>query len=1135
GHPSDDRCELCHLPTAGANQTIANASTHIDGILQAAEECDSCHGSAGNSAPPVDLAGLVTSPAVGAHRTHLAGGNISRPVACSECHLVPVALDDPGHLDTPTPAELVFGPIATLGHSPTWTAPRCANTYCHSSTGATKPSPRWNVLNGVETPCNGCHALPPSTPSHAGGGDCVKCHLPTAGPSLTIANSATHVDGVVQATNLDCSSCHGDSTSVAPPFDLDGNSATTDREVGTHRTHLAGGVASAPVACSVCHLVPTTLEQPGHVDTLRPAEVVFSGRASAQSTNPSFDPASLTCAETYCHGATSSGGTNPTPIWNVAGSAPCGSCHGLPPAAPHPQLDRCDSCHAAVAGTGHTIAAPSRHGDGVTDVDDNLACEACHGSAANPAPPLDLAGGAISLVVGAHQAHLVGTGSSRLVACSECHTPVTANAQPGHYDTLQPAEVTFGVLARTGGLHPTKSSWTCSNTYCHGASMLGATNPSPSWGQGALGCSACHGMPPADAVHGGGSATQCERCHTDTSGPGQTIADPTKHVDGIVQTSESCDACHGQNGRSSPPLDLLGRVTSPQVGAHQAHVAPTTSLAVTCNQCHLVPATYGAPGHADTAPPAEVAFGPLATLDGATPTYSGSTLRCNGTYCHGATLPEGPHSARWNVASPGGACGDCHGMPPASPAHASVTDPNGCNACHAEVAGPNQTIVAPTLHVDGVVQASGGGCTSCHGAPPTPADQDYAGGGGAHLAHAGTLGFECKTCHGHNGSGPTHNQAASVLRANVQISFDGTISYPGGTTMLNGQATAPYTPATKTCNVGCHNPIVGNPDEVPALSNGLSWTGSAPTCLGCHDSVATGTPRNHTIAGDADCLTCHTMTSHTSGVSTFRDPDPSDGFSYAATQVEGLCKTCHDGAGGTAFGNQPATNVSAFWTSSSHGAAGIPCSRCHTYHGSTSGPLLYDRASVSCMAAGCHDGLVATFNLASPTVISHHRIEGGVGIAVNCNDCHNAHVSQGHPLAAVDPDNRFALMSNPDDARLKKISSGGDYRAFCLRCHDGTPPSGVSGAKNIASVLAGGSETTMFRKEDDALHRKKHNAWNCQACHQWHGTSGTQGINRGRLLRGFMTVLQFDPANGYADEVSCNTANVPGATFTCHD
>ncbi|MBI2376255.1 MAG: CxxxxCH/CxxCH domain-containing protein [Deltaproteobacteria bacterium] len=1135
-HPNDTRCELCHLPTAGANRTIASPSTHIDGIIQAAKDCDSCHGSGGVSAPPVDLDGATNSLAVGAHRTHLSGGELGRAVPCNECHRVPVSLDDPGHLDTARPSEVIFGPLSGLRTTPRWTTPTCQSTYCHAGLGASKPAPRWNVVNGTEAACGGCHGIPPNTPEHAAGGDCNQCHLPTAGANQTIANRATHGDGTLQATTLDCKSCHGDTTSPAPPLDLDGQGGTADPQVGAHRAHLIGGSFSAPVPCNACHRVPTVLDQPGHVDSARPSEVLFSGRATAALTTPSYSAATRTCSDTYCHGARSSGGTNPDPVWNASGTAPCGSCHGLPPATPHPQFNRCEVCHSAVAGASQTIVSRARHGDGVEDVDDLRPCQTCHGSSINAAPPIDLAGATVGTKVGAHQAHLAGTGESRAVPCSECHltvSPTTPN-QAGHYDSAPPAEITFGPLSRTGGHVPTKSGSTCNNTYCHGQGIAGSTTPNPTWTQGSLACTACHGMPPPDPDHGGGTATQCERCHTDTAGVGQSIIDPSRHVDGIVQTSEGCDACHGSGGSPVPPKDLAGLTVSAKVGAHVAHARPTTSAPVACGDCHLVPSNYGSPGHADTAAPAEVIFAGLARRNGVTPSYATAQMRCSTTYCHGASLPDGPHDVRWNLASPGGGCADCHGMPPASPAHSAVTDANGCNLCHADVAGSNQSIIAPSLHVDGVVQASGGGCDSCHGSPPTPANQSYSGGGGAHLAHASTLGFECKVCHGHNGSGPNHNQAASVVRTNVQLVFDTTTAFPGGTTMRNNQANATYTVATQRCAVGCHNPIVGNPAETPALTNTITWTGTAPRCIGCHDAVAVASPRNHIIATDADCLTCHTQTVHTQGTSTFRDPDAGDSFAYSSASPDGLCKTCHDGAGGTAFGNRAAANVSAFWNGASHGAQGIACGRCHAYHGSTNGPLLEDRASASCMAAGCHDDLATAFAQVNGTLISHHRIEGGTGVAVNCNDCHNAHVSRPHPLAAVDPDSRYTLMSLPDDARTKKISAGGDYRAFCLRCHDATPPAGVLGAKNIASVLAGGSETTMFRKGSDPLHRVKHGGWNCQACHQWHGTNGTQGINRGRMLLNYMIINQFSASTGYSNKDSCSTPNIPGATFRCH-
>ncbi|MBI4821924.1 MAG: CxxxxCH/CxxCH domain-containing protein [Deltaproteobacteria bacterium] len=1140
GHPNDDACEKCHAPTAGPGKTIADPSTHLDGILQASEDCTSCHGSPSSSAPPNDLDGQAARslPTVGAHQAHLSGGKASQPVACQECHLVPSERADPGHDDTPRPAELTFGAIAAKGTVPAYGSSTCSDTYCHGLVGATQPNPTWTDESGAASSCDACHGMPPNTPVHASAGDCSMCHLPTAGPDQTIANRATHVDGIVEAANVDCATCHGDADSSAPPADLNRDTADTDPQVGTHRAHVSGGTWSAPVPCDTCHVVPDALESPGHVDTDPPAEVSFSGRASGQLLAPRFVTANLTCAETYCHGATTSLGTNETPTWNSPGTVDCDGCHGLPPAAPHPQLSKCELCHAAVGGPNHTIVNKSRHVDGITDVDVDPTCERCHGTPASPAPPSDLSGQTTSPKVGAHAAHVTGTGNSAPVACGECHLAVDPNnvEAPGHFDSAAPAEVTFGALSRVTGLTPSLNGGNCSNTYCHGASLTGGTTHDPSWTAGDMACDACHGNPPADTAHGNGTATQCEKCHPDTAGPGRTIVRPQNHVNGVIDTSATCDACHGQNGDPTPPRDLAGNATGPKVGAHAAHRAPAYSVPVACTSCHLRPTEYGDPGHADTQPPAELTFAGLARTDGTNPTYSTAAARCTNTYCHGATMPGGATQAIWT--GPDVTCTSCHGMPPSSPAHASVSGPDSCDRCHEEVAGPNQVIVNPTLHVDGIVEASGGACDSCHGSPPAPGNESYAGSAGAHAKHSATLGFACSTCHGNDGSGPQHDEGnGTVTRANVDLVFDTAVTFPGGTTMRNNQANATYNQATQRCAVGCHNPILGNPPETPSLAQTVTWSAGPQNCVGCHETVQTAMPRSHDISalGNAACLECHDQANHTRGL-VMRDPDPADGFVYSTTNFDGLCKTCHDGGGGTAFGGKSARNVSAYWTTASHGAENIACNRCHTYHASTSsGPLFVDDANASCMASGCHNNLATEFGQVPNGPISHHRIEGGTGIQLKCVDCHNPHLARPHPLAASNPDDLWTLYSLPDDARLKKISTGGNFRAFCLACHDATEPPGVTGAMNISQALSGGSDPSFFRKGTESLHKKAHSGYNCMNCHDDHASTGSGGINRGRLLRSYIIINQFTN-NNYPEERNCSTPNVgaSGNTFRCH-
>jgi predicted CxxxxCH...CXXCH cytochrome family protein len=1140
-HPPQTRCELCHQPTAGPNMTIASAATHIDGIVQVASGCTDCHGSATtNQAPPKDTSGgtATTLITVGAHQAHLLGGVSSKMVACDECHTVPANVNSPGHIDHPPPAYVIFGPTATTNSFvPAWNAStgQCSNTYCHTGTGGSNTAPTWTRVDGTQAACGGCHGIPPPTPAHNGVTDCTGCHLPTAGLNRTIANPATHVDGVLQVNAGSCNgTCHGDSTTPAPPIGVSGGVAAS---VGAHRVHLAGGSVSNPVACSSCHTVPVNVTDPGHNDHPLPAWVIFSGMSTSNMTAPTYSATTKQCTNTYCHGgASAGGGTNINPIWNAPGSAPCGSCHGLPPPAPHPQYTKCEVCHAD-AGPNHTIADKTKHLNGVVDVNDLVPCQTCHGSTTNAAPPLDLSGSSSGPTVGAHQVHMAGTTRSLAVPCSECHIPVnpaTPN-QAGHYDHPLPATMTFGVLASNTSRGAQTPSYgvmgTCTN-YCHGATLPGGTMTNISWATtGTLPCNACHGMPPPDSTHGNGTATNCVGCHTDDAGPNQTITVPAKHVDGIVQVSASCNVCHGSVANSAPPNDTHGAATGAKVGVHQQHLVPTIAAnPVPCTDCHVSVTTYNSPGHVDHPYPANVIFGGIASNGGVTPSYTPATETCNNTYCHGATLPGGKTAVVFSDTSGAVAqCTGCHGMPPPDATHTGLSATS-CNTCHAPVAGPNGTIATPAQHVDGTLQVNGGSCTSCHPSPPTPTTQNYANGGGAHLAHTQ---FNCDACHSSNGA-PGHNQGGTtVLAANVELTFTTPVTFPGGTTTTNG-GTPSYNRATQTCNVGCHNPIVNNPKDTPALTNAVTWTAASAPCTSCHANVATASPRNHTSASDTDCLVCHSKTGHTSGTPQFNAPNTASTFTYAPGAIDGLCKNCHSGWTGTAFPNVAAPNESTFWTTSIHGAKGYTCMTCHTYHSAkTTGPLLIDKGSTSCQAAGCHSDLTPTFQLTGGGLLSHHPIEGGTGIAVSCNNCHNPHIAQADPLSAIDPASPTVVYNIP---LIVTSTSNHSWNPFCLRCHGPTPPAGVLGAPDISTEQAGGTIVSQFKMTTTtggtvSLHRQTHRGFGCWDCHDKHGSTGSTGINRGTSLRSFIKINNF-PYTGFS---SCSTPLPGTVTFSCHN
>jgi predicted CxxxxCH...CXXCH cytochrome family protein len=168
--------------------------------LAAQSDCASCHTAPGEGPPFRDPTGStdVNRLTVGAHDAHV-HAELTEPLSCGECHKVPQAVGDPGHLDALPPATVQFGPLArTGGATPTYTNvgpnPGCQASYCHGNFpgGNRTNAPSWRGGAAVGQ-CGTCHGLPPPTgahPEHAAAGvRCDQCH----GSFL----QATHVNGTV--------------------------------------------------------------------------------------------------------------------------------------------------------------------------------------------------------------------------------------------------------------------------------------------------------------------------------------------------------------------------------------------------------------------------------------------------------------------------------------------------------------------------------------------------------------------------------------------------------------------------------------------------------------------------------------------------------------------------------------------------------------------------------------------------------------------------------------------------------------------------------------------------------------------------------------------------------------------------
>lgn len=351
---------------------------------------------------------------------------------------------------------------------------------------------------------------------------------------------------------------------------------------------------------------------------------------------------------------------------------------------------------SGVGGTGGTggvggTAGAAGTGGGCTD---------CHGSAINPAPPVDLEGRSDTTLptVGAHQSHLGNGEWHRELACNECHVvpavPSWDPSIPSHLNGVN--DVVWGPLAQSGTYDDLDN--TCSNTYCHGATLApdapGATSiRSPDWtlvdgSQSGCGTS-CHTLPPGGAHP---PFFDCAACHasvvsamTPGSAPSATWADPSLHINGNVELAGmSCTACHGDpaSGSPAPPRGTSGETSTsePEVGAHEAHLSPGGwHRDGMCADCHSTPGS-----HPDGT--VDFSWGPPASAEGAAPTYSSSSGTCS-NYCHGATLgPDvaGQTASRapvWTtVNGTQAACGTaCHTLPPGG-SHPNYTT---CSLCHA--------------------------------------------------------------------------------------------------------------------------------------------------------------------------------------------------------------------------------------------------------------------------------------------------------------------------------------------------------------------------------------------------------------------------------------------------------------------
>jgi len=1114
------------------------------------DSCTRCHGtptaapaSQDKWAPPSDTAGdtAASDAQVGAHQAHLLGpSNYADPVACTECHVVPSAVQDAGHIQDGTPgsAEVTFAGAVKAGlngAAPAYDGTNCNNTYCH---GAAMPkgtsegadmSPAWaddTYLTGVNTnDCAQCHGYAPAAiASHAGvqPDQCSGCHADVNAAGDGFATVSEHIDGVLQVSG--CTGCHGQSTVSGWPSDATElvSPATGGGGVGGHAGHITrfGDVAGT---CDLCH---NGHNMPSLDNTIT---ISFSGLGAGgsydgvASLNSPYNYSAgvgsggtLECSNVYCHGSTI-GGTNPA--WN--GSVACGDCH------------------KATAADPPTLGSHQRHaGNAAGQL--NQACTNCHGAGA---------GGAT---------HMDGDVTWDVTAIGGTYSGAASGA--------------------TGAVAPSGTYATCNNVYCHSDVQANGGNggptayAAPTWGAASVACDSCHGgaaqttgepATGSHATHATSFGYNCDTCHNGGGDETALHADGSINMSGIAGgtygeggtpapnnggygscatsqchgsasptwgagSSSDCSLCHGMAANPADGRDTNGdtAATDAQVGAHVVHLTAPGGIttAVSCDECHVDPsATAGTyqqkvntAGHIDSALPAELNFGGRAVLNGSPAAYAAGT--CSGVYCHGDNLPAGTSDGsdttpNWtNTGLLSNAAGNastdcvvCHAAPPdpvAIPSHSGKTL-NDCNTCHKNVTynGGTDTATFATLaqHINGSVEVDG--CNACHGtsgptgAPLVAGDEvSPATGGvgvGAHPRHVTDAGFtNCNLCHSGNGM-PALNDV-------ITVAFSGAAA--GGTYDEGPALNAPYSYG---------GDIVGN---------GGGGTNFQCSNVYCHGSTIGGTAPvwNGTVA----CGDCHNATAGTPPTLGSHPQHAGNG----AGQNNQACTDCHGAAGAGNLGHMDqvvAWDVSALGGSATYSGLASGTSGAQAPSGTYG-----DCANVYChgdtltqgvnttptwggvVACGdCHGAVAAT-----PGTLGSHPQHAGNGVGQNnqaCTDCHGASAGgTGHVNKDVSWDvtalGGSATYSGAATGSTGGLAPSAGYgNCSNTYCHGDTLTQGVNTTPTWGGTVScgdchGAAGATPGTLGSHAQHAGNGVGQNNQACTDCHGASagGSGHVNK---------------------------------------
>jgi predicted CxxxxCH...CXXCH cytochrome family protein len=569
-------------PKGSAYDSCATASCHDDGTGKPkvspvwgthVSDCSQCHD---------------RRPTTGGHPAHMNSANIT----CGSCHMgaVEASTAPAQHLDgnidvyKATPGDLGYPVDKAKGSA----AATCSTADCHRDAAmAQKVSGTWGVAS-VDR-CGACHAGRPATGSHqahfdAGFASCDGCHK---GAVEGTKVSEGHVNGYIDVykttpgdlgypqnkafntpgATCTAGSCHDDGRGnfvVTPQWGTHvGNCSAchaTRPTTGTHSSHMNAGMT-----CGNCHkgTVEGATAPVEHMDGNVDVYKLSAGDLGYPANKAKGSPYT-SCSASSCHGTLSQ-------PWGVATSnAQCTKCHGLGTAMAN--YSSADNRQSAPGYGGLGVGTGQQTGTVVGFV------------SSDPK-------------VGAHDTHLRSLNNlGKPAVCSDCHTVPATAFSAGHMNGS--VEMVWSNLVKNvetilgsktpytygqGAIVPSYQDGKCSNTYCHGATLPGATNTNPSWTDGSYltgttsDCDHCHGNPPTTSTRYPHSPldTVCTQCHPhngtrDSSDP---LLGRDFHMNGKVEANNFCDTCHDYDTRGvdgsiwgKRPIAIEG------YGAHAMHI-----------------------------------------------------------------------------------------------------------------------------------------------------------------------------------------------------------------------------------------------------------------------------------------------------------------------------------------------------------------------------------------------------------------------------------------------------------------------------------------------------------------------------------------------------------------------------------